>query len=230
MLGLIVGVIIALLSAGGWYLWGVELDLVTDSAGAVVVLDGKPVGRTIGQPGVLILPHLTHGVHSLTLTHPEFDEWAQPVELGWLEFSHSLKVALPIPKYPLTILTNPGGTRVQLDGQDAGVSDEVGNLVIQKVPRGQHVVTATRDGFPGWSGGVWVGSPSSIRVDLAEMAARRQQEITSHLERAQSLYQQREYPAAIAECDAILNLDPANQQAAALKAQIQQTMSILGGR
>src|SRR5271168_1211850 len=38
MLGLGAAVVLLLLCAGGWYLWGVELDLNTDPAGAEVVL------------------------------------------------------------------------------------------------------------------------------------------------------------------------------------------------
>jgi WD40 repeat protein len=59
-------------------------------------------------------------------------------------------------------------------------------------------------------------------------AAAAQQEIAPHLARAQMLFQQRQYQAAIGECDAVLRLDSSNQQAVNLKAQIQQTMSILG--
>jgi WD40 repeat protein len=59
-------------------------------------------------------------------------------------------------------------------------------------------------------------------------AAAAQQEIAPHLARAQMLFEQRQYQAAITECDAVLRLDSSNQQAVNLKSQIQQTMSILG--
>jgi len=209
-------------------MWGVELDLVTDPGGAQVILDGKPAGWTVGQGGSLVLPHLAHGTHALLLTHPGFDEWSQPVALGWFHLSHPLSVKLPMPSFPLTLLTNPGGAKVQLDGNDAGVSDESGNLVVQRVPQGQHVVTVVLSGYPSWSNTFWIQSPFTVRANLAEAAAAAQQEIASRLARAQTLFQQREYQSAIAECDAVLRLDSSNQQATNLKSQIQQTMSILG--
>lgn len=228
VLGSISAVVILLLCAAGWYMWGVELELITDPGGAEVMLDGKPVGRTVGQGGSLVLPHLAHGTHSLSLTHPGFDEWAQPVALGWFHLAHPLKVVLPVPTFPLTVLTIPASAKVQIDGQDTGATGPDGTLLVPKVPRGQHVVTVTMQGYPTWSNSVWVGAPLSIRADLAAAAAAAQQEIASRLGRAQTLFQQREYQAAIAECDAVLHLDPSNQEAANLKSQIQQTMSILG--
>jgi tetratricopeptide (TPR) repeat protein len=63
-----------------------------------------------------------------------------------------------------------------------------------------------------------------------ESAAATEREIGSRLGRAQSLYQQRQYQPAIAECEAVLRLDHTNKQATSLKSQIQQTMTILGIR
>lgn len=230
VLGSIGAGIVVLLCVAGWYMWGVELDLITDPGGAEVVLDGKPVGSTVGQGGSLVVPHVTHGTHALILSHPGFDVWSQTVPLGWFQMSHPLTVKLPVPSFPLAVLTNPGGARVQLDGNEAGASDESGNLVVQGVPRGQHVVTVTLAGYPPWSNSFWIESPLTLRADLAAAAAAAQQEIASRFSRAQMLFEQRQYQEAIAECDAILRLDAANQQATNLKTQIQQTMSILGVR
>lgn len=230
VLASVAAVVVVLLSAAGWYMWGVELDLVTDPGGAGVMLDGKPVGRTIGEGGSLVLPHLAHGTHSLSLTRPGFDEWAQPVALGWFQLSYPLKVVLPVPTFPLTVITVPPGAKVQFDGQDAGTTGPDGTLVIPRASRGQHLVTVAAQGYPAWSNSVSIAAPLSIRADLAAAAAAAQQEVASHLGRAQMLYQQRQYQAAIAECDTALRLDPSNQEAANLKSQVQQTMSILGGQ
>ena len=228
VLGSVAAVVILLSCIAGWYMLGVELDLITDPGGAEVMLDGKPAGRTVGQGGSLVLPHLAHGTHALSLTHPGFDEWAQPVALGWFHLSHPLKVVLPVPTFPLTVITIPASAKVQIDGQDAGATGPDGTLVVPKVQRGQHLVTVTMPGYPPWSNSVWVSAPLSIRANLAAAAAAAQQEIASHLGRAHILFEQRQYEGAIGECDAVLHLDPSNQEAANLKSQIQQTMSILG--
>jgi hypothetical protein len=228
VLGAIAAAIVVISCAAFWYTQGVELDLISDPAGAEVTLDGKPAGRTNGQGGSLVLQHLTHGTHTLVLNHPDFDEWSQPVSLGWFHSSHALKVALPIPTFPFTVITDPAGAKIQIDGQDAGVTESNGTLVIPKVQRGRHLVTVTMSGYPPWSETVWVGSALSVRANLAAAAAAAQQEIASRLARAQSFFQQREYRSAVEECDVVLRLDPANQEAANLKSQVLQTMSILG--
>lgn len=229
-LGYVVGLIAVLLCVAAWFIWGVELDLITNPGGAEVVLDGKPVGTTAGQAGSLVVPHVSHGTHTLSIARPGFDVWSQTFSVGWLRISHPLNVKLPVPSFPLAVVTNPGGAKVQLDGNDVGTSDESGNFIVQGVPRGQHVVTVMLDGYPTWSSSFWIQSPFTTRADLAEAAAAAQQEIASRLSRAQMLFEQRQYQAAVAECDAILRLDPGNQQATSLKSQVQQTLSILGAR
>jgi tetratricopeptide (TPR) repeat protein len=73
------------------------------------------------------------------------------------------------------------------------------------------------------------GMTSAIQVNLSARIAAGQQ-AAAHLTRAHILFQQRQFQAAIGECDAVLKTDPSNQEAAKLKARIQQTMSILGVR
>jgi hypothetical protein len=215
-------------AVAGWVFWGVELDLITIPGGAEVIIDGKPAGQTIGQAGTFAIPHLSRGSHNVTVLRPDFDEWSGTVKMGWLELNHSMKISLPVPSYPVTIVTDPGNARVQIDGIDQGNSDSSGRLIVAKVPRGQHVITATLTGYPMWSRTLWIAGPMSVRSDLAAAAAAAQQEITSRLARAQMLFQQRQYQSAISDCDAVLQLDPANLQAKELKGQIQQTMSVLG--
>jgi len=226
---ILVGLLVSLfICTASWYTWGVTVDLTTDPGGALVVLDGKPAGKTNNQTGMLTLQHVFHGPHSLSVTRPGFDPWSQPVDLGWFELTHPLRVSLPVPTFPLTVLTVPGGAHVQLDGQDVGKTGANGEMVIPKVPRGQHTVAVALEGYPSWSDSIWVPVAGSLRADLVEAAATLQREVSSHLERAQAFYQQRQYHEAIIECDEALRREPSNQQATSLKSQIQQTMSILG--
>lgn len=219
-------VILALLF---WYRLGVQVDLTTVPGGASVVLDGIPIARTNYQTGALSLPHLHHGSHSLTITHFGFDDYAENLQLGWFELHHAEKILLPIPSFALTIQTNPPGAKISVDRLDNGVSDSTGNVTL-KLSRGQHSVSVSADGYPAWSHVVWIQGPLSLRADLAAAAAAAQQEAALHASRAQSFYQQRQYQAALGECDAALKLDPTNQSATALRSQIQQTISILGAQ
>jgi hypothetical protein len=165
LISVAVGIVISL-GLWGWFLHGVELDLTTDPTGAEVVLDGKPVGKTADKLGSLLLPHLTHGQHTVTVTHPGFDNWSQPIALGWFRTSHRLSVKLPVPSFPLAVITNPGGARVQLDGKDVGVSDESGNLVVPNVIRGGHAIKVMRLGYASWSNSLWIQTPFTVRVNL----------------------------------------------------------------
>jgi len=226
--GSVIAVIVILVALGAWYAWGVELDVVSEPPGSQVTLDGRFLGSTDAHQGRLSLHHLTRGTHSLSLAYPGFDAWSNPVSLGWFELSHPLIVTLAVQSFPLSVTTNPGRSKVELDGQDAGVSDEGGTLIIERVPRGRHAVTVAFGGYPSRSSTVWIGGPSSIRIDLVAAAAAENAEIQLYLQRAQAFYQQRQFDAAIAECENALRLDPTNEQAAKLKAQIQQTKAILG--
>lgn len=235
-----------LLCAVGWYMWGVELDLTTEPGGAEVVLDGKPLRTPSNQAGVLVLPHLTHGTHTLRLTHPGFGDWSQSVDLGYFEVSHPLRAALPVPSFPLTVLTNPAGAKVQLDSQDAGTTGAEGSLVIQNVARGQHRLTVSLGGYPSRSSTVWIEEPLSIRLDLVDTAvpsesggqrgsepadtnpSRSTAEVEQWLSRAENQFQQADYRSAVQSCDAALRIEPSNAKATQLKAKIEETMKILG--
>lgn len=214
-----------LLAVAAWSARGVELDVVSNPPGAEVALDGKIVGNTDNQGGGLSLARLARGTHVLRIAHAGFDSFSRPVSLGWFEMSHQLRVTLTVPSFPLTVLTNPGGARVQIDGRDVGLSDGSGNLVAQSIARGQHVVTVMHEGYPSWSNSLRIQSPSTIHADLAAAAAAAEQEIASRLDRAQQLFQQRQYDAAIFEYEAVLRLDPSNQQALDLKSQAQKAIA-----
>jgi hypothetical protein len=148
--------------------------------------------------------------------------------MGVLELSHPLGATLNVVSYRVTVFTDPAGSKVQVDGADAGVSDQNGELVVPKVPKGQHVIAVLHDGYPPWSKTIRLVGPASLRADLAAAAAAAKEEASRHLGRARALYQQRQYQGAIGECDEALRLDPSLREAADLKSRVQQTMAILG--
>jgi hypothetical protein len=224
---LLVPLLVSLLGVGLWYRWGVELSLATSPPGAEVFLDGVSAGRSTGVGGTLVIPHVSRGEHTLTLAHAGFDNWVGQTSFGWFELSHSLNLALPIPTYLLRFQTVPAGVKLQLDGANVGVSDGAGNFTVAKVARGQHRITATKDGYPAWIEDIDLQGPSFLKPDLVARAGALQQEISAHLAHAQALYQERDYNAAIGECNVVLALESDNRAASSLRDQIQQTMSIL---
>jgi tetratricopeptide (TPR) repeat protein len=157
------------------------------------------------------------------------------VYVGGLESSQNVVVTMTLPSYPVTITTTPGNSHVAVDGKDAGISNDAGMLAIPKVDRGNHQLTVSHDGFRTVTENVGVFGPHSFSIGLVteavaahQDAESRQREITAHLDRGRMLFRQGQYVEALAECDAVLKLDPSNAAAQALKKQIEQTRKILG--
>lgn len=222
LISAVIGPLMLLLATAAWFRLGVELKVTTEPPGTMVAVDGKWIGATDIESGGLSLPHVARGTHVLQMAHFGFATWSRPVSLGWFELSHRVTVRLALPSFPLTVLTTPSSAKVQIDGRDVGVSDESGNLLVPNLPLGQHVVTVIRQGYPSWSRDLRIQSPLTIRADLAAAAATARREVDSRLAHAQGLVQQRQYQIAIAECDAVLRLEPSNEQATTIKSQIQK--------
>ena len=55
-----------------------------------------------------------------------------------------------------------------------------------------------------------------------------QQQVSKHISQARALYNQRQYQAALRECNKALSLDPKNQEALRLRDQINGTIRVLG--
>jgi hypothetical protein len=78
------------------------------------------------------------------------------------------------------------------------------------------------DGVKIAAGSVSIKSASSPDAGAVHRAA------LSHLVEARTLYEQRQYKEAVAECDAAVRDEPDNADAAELRSQILRTMAILG--
>ena len=116
----VIGLFLAILAV--WYVWGVQINLITRPGGARISVDGKDQGASDASNGVLALPHLTHGTHVITASSQDYEDISQSISLPWNEFEHTLLIALPSRHFPLTVLTVPSMTRVQLDGKDFGTT------------------------------------------------------------------------------------------------------------
>ncbi len=107
-----------------------------------------------------------------------------------------------------------GQVHATTEGRDASASDPIFRTIQSAVQLAQNAAA----------------QPPPETAQTPQSATAAQDEIAGRLVRAQMLYRQRQYQAAIALCDAALRLDPSNKQAANLKSQIQQTLAILGAR
>lgn len=224
----ILAALILVLVAVGWLVRGATLQIASDPPGSEVFVDNRHVGRTDSSNGTLTLPRISRGKHSIHVQHYGFEDWSDEFNLGWFESTHPVSANLPLPSFPLTVVTRPAGARIQVDGQDAGTSNANGVLVVPKLQKGQHQLVVRLADFPTLSSNFQVNGPAQFMADLAAEAARVQGEVQNRLQRADSLFQSRQYDAAIAECDSALQLAPGDTQAIALKARIADTKAILG--
>ena len=189
------------------------LTLLTNPGGATVQLDAKAAG-TSDSLGNLTLPNVPTGRHTLSVSLKGYPAWSQAV---FIQSAENL--------------------RVDLAAAAAAQAQEIASRL-------QHVTELIQqqqlEAAMGECQAVLDLEPSNPQAsDLkntiqqamaAQSEAAAKQQIESSLARAQALYQQQQFQAAIAQCDAVLAADPTNQKAAKLKSQIQQTASILGGR
>jgi hypothetical protein len=218
-----------------WYGDGVTVQLSTVPVGANVFLDNRFVGATSNEAPLILLPHTTREFHTLQAQSQGYAPFRQEVYVGGLESTQDIALKLSLPNYHITVVTTPGNSHVDIDGKDVGVTNDVGMLEIPNVDRGSHQFSVSHDGFRTTTVKIVVNEGRSVQVGLvsdAEAARQdaeaRQREIAGHLDRGRALYKQGKYPEALAECDAVLKLDPSNAAAQALKKQIEQTRKILG--
>ena len=214
-----------------WYGDGVDVHISTLPVRSNVWLDNQYLGATDS----VVLLHTTREPHTLRAQLQGYEPFEQLVYVGGLESTQSIAVQLTILHYPVTVTTTPGNSRVAVDGKDAGISNDTGLLAIPKVDVGQHQFSVYHDGFRTVTESITVFGPHGLHISLVseaeaarQEAEARQREIVGHLERGRMLFRQGQYPEALAECDAVLKLDPSNAAALALKNQIEQTRKILG--
>jgi len=96
VIGSAIGLIAIILFVAAWLFWGAEVDLTTHPGGADVSIDGRPIGRTADPAGTLILPHIHHGQHTLTLSYPGYDTYSNTLTIGWFELRHPFEATLSI--------------------------------------------------------------------------------------------------------------------------------------
>ena len=178
----------------------------------------------------------TRAKHMIEVTHPNSHPYVGTINPGILEKIYKIDAfVIPI-TYPVIIKTNPSEAFVNYtnsDGSGGTTSGKDGIVQLQLSPD-TYMFTVTKAGFPPLSKDVFVGTSGSeeFQFDLVEAKldhdAQQKEQIVSHLSNASALFQQQQYDQALAECDAVLQMDPSNTTANKLRSQIQQTKSILG--
>jgi hypothetical protein len=218
----------------GDYGSGVNLAIHTDPPNTVVWLGNDFAGQT-DSAGLLVLKHLPRETYSIHYQAEGYEAVVQSVTLGKIESVHPLEARLPLMRYVMRLFTTPGGVNIALDGQQVGTSNASGSLVIPSVERGRHQLSASLNGYRTENSNIKVESPRDWQVVLVSNAEAAQQEaaahqsgIDAHLNQGRTLFRAGKYQDAVNECDAVLNTDPTNQAALALKKQIDQTRRILG--
>jgi hypothetical protein len=245
------GVLVVLLAAvvAGWYLWGVGLAISTSPGGAQVYLDDREVGRTAEGSGTLLLAHVRRGRHLLQVKREGHEDWVEPLDLKLTQFSGSIQVALRPSLLSLTLVTTPPAANVLVNEKPVGVTDPTeGKLVIRERSGSQLSLRVQKEGYAEWAQNVTLDSSKSLRVELTgapgagqsssapapgpgpspSVSQQARGQAAQLVATAQTQFAQRDYQNALESCNQALKLDPQNQAAAKLRAQIRQTMRVLG--
>lgn len=160
-------VFVILVGLLGWYLWGVKVTIESEPAASKVAIDGKEVGTT-NNFGMLAIPHIRAGEHNLVVMHEGCDDWKQTFNVGFFDFSKTLKIKLNLTKYKLTVVSSPTGSEVLVDNQSMGVtSDSGGALETSPLAPGEYTVTVRHDGYRDWKQIVTLKQDTKLDVSLS---------------------------------------------------------------
>ena len=151
----------------GWYLWGVKVTIESEPSVSRVAIDGKEVGTT-NNFGMLAIPHIRAGEHNLVVMHEGCDDWKQTFNVGFFDFSKTLKIRLNLTKYKLTVVSTPTGSEVLVDNQSMGnTSDSGGALETSPLAPGEYTVVVRHDGYRDWKQIVTLKQDTKLDVSLS---------------------------------------------------------------
>ncbi len=150
-----------------WYLWGVKVAIESDPVAAKVFIDGHEAGIT-NASGVVTIPHIRAGDHDLVVMREGFDNWKQPFQIAFTDFSKTFTIKLNPTKYKLTIISSPSGSEVLVDNRSMGnTNDSNGNLETSPLASGDYSVIVRHDGYRDWKQNVSLKGDMKIQVTLS---------------------------------------------------------------
>lgn len=149
IIGIAAGIllVLALVAVGGLYFIGSTVTVQTNPADAVLLLDGREVGRT-DAAGNFSIKRVRAGNHSLVVKKQGFADWNQTFSVSFAAFQTGLSVRLVPASWRMTVVSTPAGASVFVDGQPVGTTDfTTGVLELPQVTPGDHTVRVTAVGF-----------------------------------------------------------------------------------
>lgn len=127
----------------------------------------------------------------------------------------------------VTLLANIESVQLFVDGASRGLLSKAPRIV--RLSPGRHNIKATKAGYKMWEGSFNLTADGRervlIRMEPSEPTP--QERALVQLRKADELFQQRQYDAAIAACDEGLRLDPGNDALRTKKSNIERAKQIL---
>lgn len=117
---IVTGIIVLVMgaAAAGYHFWGVKLtiNVSAEVAGtAEIILDGEPLGRT---EKAVTINHVLRGKHEIVIKRDGFKPYTETVELGLMDFSKTIDVALTRNVFMVTLKGTPNDSKVKVQLQD----------------------------------------------------------------------------------------------------------------
>lgn len=143
-----------------------SLELSSDPLGALVVINGKEMGKT-----PLKVDTITEGLYNISMKLKNFKNWAQRIQIQSGQLSE-VKAKLEVIPGQLMVLSSPAGGQVYVGRTLAGPTP----LLLENVPPGSVNVEVRLEGYANWSQDVVV-QPGE-KVDLQPMLQRQTGKLT----------------------------------------------------
>jgi TonB family protein len=127
----------------------------------------------------------------------------------------------------LTVFANIDGVQVSVDGSSRGTFSRTPRTL--RLSPGRHSVRASKAGYKIWEGAFNLNAAGreKVLISMDPLEPTSQERAAEQLRRAEQLFQQRQYDAAIEACDEGLRLDPGNQALRTKRSNIERAKQIL---
>jgi hypothetical protein len=228
---LLASVVLFVLAAGSLvFSRGRTVVLSTNTAGATVQIDGRP-GRPLTDTSFQF-DRVPFGTREAWVFHPDFLPRQEPLGVGPFGGGNR-HLEMERRKVRLIVQTLPGA-EVLLDGRPLGKADATGVFSNSDVPAGDYSMIVRLQGYEEWQATAALHENETTIRTYLQMTPERRAELSRQRDRAfellieaESLFNSRNYRAALAAVDEAIRLNPEDGRAAQLRQRIVEIMQIL---
>ncbi len=218
----------------GKILWGESLLVRTNVPGAAILVDGEEKVHLPADGAMpLSIKHLHGKLHTVVVKAPGYQDASRDVIFPY-------RVLTPLQLYltpkPATVrIQGLPGSYVYLNNGFAGRTNYTGSWTSPPLPASRYLIAVRQEGRVEWTSDLTLkpGEAQNLSASQPEAALTPEQKRAKAFEllnSAQQKFLQRQYGAALSDCEAGLALDSGIPQGIALCQQIRDAVTASGGQ